>query len=70
MTDAVSADDTRKARNFIQGLGLLGKGVSPRRLAGASKELGKPLSETLATLADLMDAGQGQGPAPKTKDLG
>lgn len=68
MPDGVSADATRKAKDFIKNRGLVGNGISPRLLAGGSKDLGKPLSETLAVLADLMDAGQGQGPSPKTQE--
>ena len=64
----VSADDTRKARQFLKDGGLLGRGISPRALAGGAADLGKGFGETLAVLADLMDAGQGQGPSPATQD--
>lgn len=69
MADGASAADTRKARDFIRDRGLFGRGVSPCLLAGAKRDLGKPLSETLSVLADLMDAGQGQGPSPDTEDM-
>ena len=69
MADAITAEDTRRAREFLKKNGLLGRGVSPRMLAGGAKDLGKGFSETLAVIADLMDDGQGQGQARKAQEL-
>ena len=65
---AATAEDTRAARDFLKRKGLLGKGVSAKQLAGAKSELGKPFSQVLLALADMLDAGQGQGPSERTQD--
>ncbi len=62
-------DKVRAARKFLKENGLIGKGISPRLLAGGAEDLEKGFAETLAVLADLMDEGQGQGPSPDTQDL-
>lgn len=62
-----TAEKTRQAREFLRKGGL--KGIRPRHLAAGAEDLGQDFSETLGVLADLMDAGQGQGPSPETQDL-
>ena len=69
MADAVTAEDTRAAREFLKNNGLLGRGISARMLAGGAKDLGKSFSETLAVLADMLDDGQGQGQARRAQEL-
>ncbi len=70
MANAVTAEDTRSARDFLKKRGLLGRGVSPRQLAGAKADLGsQSFADVLTTLADLLDGGQGQGQASREEDL-
>ena len=70
MAEAATAEATRAARDFLKGRGLLGRGISPRMLAGAKADFGsKGWAELLVMLADMLDAGQGQGPSPETQDL-
>lgn len=70
VAEAVTAEATRAARDFLKTRGLLGRGISPRLLAGAKSDFGsKSWAELLVMLADMLDGGQGQGPSPETQDI-
>lgn len=67
---AVTPEEIRKARAYLQKMDITSAHVSPRKFAASAKELGKTFRETLNFLTRLMSGGQGQGPSPAaTKDV-
>ena len=65
---SVTPDDIRKAAKFLTGRGLAGK-IAPSLLARSAAELGKSFEEILRTIGEMLDEGQGRGPAPKAKEM-
>lgn len=58
---APTAQEIQQAKAYLAGTNLP---ISPRRLAGAAKELGKSLADTIRYLNLLLAGGSGDQPAP------
>lgn len=62
---AVTPEEIRQARAYLQKQGVRSGDISPRKFAASSKEMGKSFRDTLNFLARLLSGGQNQGPTPK-----
>lgn len=60
---AVSPQEIRSARGFLQTAGVPTSKVSPRRFASVAKETGKGYRQTLKFLNLLLSGGSGDGPS-------
>ena len=61
MTSSVTAAEARSAANFLTDHGIPKSQIQPRRLAAASKQTNKSLSEILIIIRRTVAAGQGAG---------
>jgi len=61
---AVTAEEVRRARAYLQSAGIPTIKVSPASFARAVKETGKTFRQTLNYLNLLISGGQGNGPSP------
>ena len=56
----VSAEEVRAARKYLMKVGIRPSQISPRLLAGAAKETGRKLRQTLELIGILLAGGQNQ----------